>query len=61
MSLTSAAVSASDLRNTNWLMLYKEVITVYSENHVKHVRVLCGQNTEFHFNVKVGYPCALKR
>jgi hypothetical protein len=27
-----------------WLMLFKEVITVYTENHIKHINKLCGQN-----------------
>jgi hypothetical protein len=65
MSLTSAAVRVSDLTNASWLILYKEIITVYSKNHVKHMKVLCGKNTEFLFNVKAGdmysYHCALKR
>jgi hypothetical protein len=27
-------------------MQFKEVICVYSENHMKHVNALCEQNTE---------------
>jgi hypothetical protein len=30
----------------NWLMLFREIITVYSENHMKHINKFCGQNTE---------------
>jgi hypothetical protein len=30
----------------NWLMLFKEIIPVYSENHMKPINTLCGQNTE---------------
>jgi len=32
-------------------MLYREIIAVYSEIHMKHINTLCGQNVEF-FNVK---------
>jgi hypothetical protein len=35
------------------LMLYKEIITVCSEIHTKHINTLCGQNVEF-VNVKPG-------
>jgi hypothetical protein len=28
-------------------MLFREIITVYCENHVKHINILYGQNTEF--------------
>ena len=34
-------------------MLYKEIITVFSQIHTKHINTLCGQNTEF-LNVKAG-------
>jgi hypothetical protein len=27
-------------------MLFKEIITVYSENHTKHINTLCGQNAK---------------
>jgi hypothetical protein len=29
-----------------WLMLFKEIITVYSENHTKPINTLCEQNEE---------------
>jgi hypothetical protein len=29
----------------SWLMLFKEVIAVNSENHRKRTNTLCGQNT----------------
>jgi hypothetical protein len=32
---------------TNRLMLFKEIISVYCENHMKHTGTLCGQNAEF--------------
>jgi hypothetical protein len=28
-------------------MLYREIITVYSENHKEHIKTLCGQNAEY--------------
>jgi hypothetical protein len=30
----------------NWLMLFEEIIVVYSENHMKPIHTLCGQNEE---------------
>jgi hypothetical protein len=37
----------------SWLMLFKEIIAVYSEEHMKHLNTLCGQYAEL-LNVKVG-------
>jgi hypothetical protein len=31
--------------------MYREIIAVYSEIHIKHINTLCGQNVGF-FNVK---------
>jgi hypothetical protein len=31
----------------NLLMLFRETIAVYCENHMKHTNALCGQNAEF--------------
>jgi hypothetical protein len=46
-----------------WLMLFRGIIAVYSENHTKHTNTLCGQNTEL-LSVKEGgvysYHCASK-
>jgi len=28
-------------------MLYREIISIYSENHKEHIKTLCGQNAEF--------------
>jgi len=33
-------------------MLYREIITVCPEIHIKRINTLCGQNVEF-FNVKL--------
>jgi hypothetical protein len=30
----------------NWLMLFKEIIAVYCDNHTKPINTLCGQNEE---------------
>jgi hypothetical protein len=37
-----------------WLMLVREIITVYSENHMKPLNTLSGQSADF-LTVKVGY------
>jgi hypothetical protein len=37
-------------RPTSQLILYGEIIAVFSE-HFKHVHIVCGKNVEF-FNVK---------
>jgi hypothetical protein len=33
-------------------MLYREIISTYSEIHTKHINILCGQNVEIE-NVKL--------
>jgi hypothetical protein len=44
-------------------MLFKEIIAVYSENHMKYITTLCRQNEEL-LNVKASdthsYHCVLK-
>jgi hypothetical protein len=37
----------------NWLILFRKIIAVYSENHTKSMNSLCGQNAEL-LIVKVG-------
>ena len=37
---------------TSQLMLYKEIMAVCSEIHIKHTHTLCGQNVEL-LNVKL--------
>jgi hypothetical protein len=60
-SKTSQHIS---MTTVNWLMLFKEIIAVYSENHAKPINTLCGHNSELS-NVKVAGACskhyALKR
>jgi hypothetical protein len=31
----------------NRLMLFRETVAVYCENHTEHTNTLCGQNAEF--------------
>jgi hypothetical protein len=35
------------------LMLFRETVAVYCENHIKHTDTLCGQNAEFWY-IKAG-------
>jgi hypothetical protein len=35
------------------LMLFRETVAVYYENHTEHTNTLCGQNVEFWY-VKAG-------
>ena len=37
---------------TSQLMLYREIVAVCSEIHIKHINTLCGMNVEF-VNVKL--------
>jgi len=37
---------------TSQLMLYREIMAVCSEIHLKHINTLCGQNVEL-VNVKL--------
>jgi len=38
-------------------MLYREIIAVCSEIHIKHINTVCGQNVEL-LNVKPGGVCS---
>ena len=40
-------------KKTSQLMLYKEIMAVCSQIHIKHINTLCGQNVEL-LNVKLG-------
>jgi hypothetical protein len=31
----------------NHLLLFRETVAVYCENHTEHINTLCGQNAEF--------------
>lgn len=41
------------ITNTNWLMLFREVIAVYSDNHTKPTNKLYGRNS-FLLNAEIG-------
>jgi hypothetical protein len=47
----------------NWLTQFKEIISVYSDNHTNPINTFCGHNAEF-VNAKHGgaynYHWALK-
>jgi hypothetical protein len=40
-------------RKINQLMLFRETIAIYCENHTEHINTLGGQNAEFWY-VKAG-------
>jgi hypothetical protein len=35
------------MTKTNRLILLREIIAVYYENHTEHINTLCGQNVDF--------------
>jgi hypothetical protein len=39
--------------NISWLVLFREIITVFSGYHMKPINTLCGKNAEL-LNVKAG-------
>jgi len=47
-----ALVGQISVIKTIQLMLYREIIAVFSQIHTKHINTLCGQNAEF-LNVKL--------
>jgi hypothetical protein len=36
----------------NGLMLFREIIAVYCENHTEHINTLCGQNAKYFITLK---------
>jgi hypothetical protein len=44
---TSQEAHSVSITTTNRLMLFRETIAVYCENHTEHINTLCGQNVEF--------------
>jgi hypothetical protein len=60
--LTSKITQCVSITIISWLVLFKEIITVHSENH-RNINAFCGQNAAL-LSVKVGgtysRPCALK-
>jgi hypothetical protein len=45
--LTSRGTHYVSTTKTNQLMLWKEIVAVYCENHMKPTNTLCGQIAEF--------------
>jgi hypothetical protein len=45
-SVTSQETYYVSATKPNRLMLFRETVTVYCENHTEHINTLCGQNTE---------------
>jgi hypothetical protein len=43
---TSQRTPSVYITNTSQLMLYREIIAVFSEIHTKHINTMCGQNEE---------------
>jgi hypothetical protein len=39
--LTSKKTQPASMTTINWLMLFREIIAVYSENHTKHTNTTC--------------------
>jgi hypothetical protein len=48
------------ITNINWLTLFNGIIAVYSQNHMKPVDALCGQNAEL-LSIKAGGTCTYHR
>jgi hypothetical protein len=36
-------------------MLYREIITSFSQIHTKHINILCGQNVEFVLSLDLAF------
>jgi hypothetical protein len=55
---TSKRTPYFTITKINWLTLFKEVIPVYTEKHMKPINTLCGKTAEL-FIVKIGgaYCC----
>jgi hypothetical protein len=55
---TAKKTQPVSITKISWLMLCKEIIAVYSENHTKYINTLCEQNAEI-LVVKAGKPTYL--
>jgi hypothetical protein len=42
----------------NWLMLFREIIAVYCENHTEHTDTLCVGKMQGLVNIAVGDTCS---
>jgi hypothetical protein len=59
---TSQETHADSITKPNRLMLFRETVAVYCENHKEHINTLCGQNAEFLYVTESGtysYHCAV--
>jgi uracil DNA glycosylase len=43
---TTKKTERNSMTTINWLILFKEIITVYTENNMKPINMLSGQNAE---------------
>jgi len=50
--VTTGLQRVKSVIKTSQLMLYREIIAVFSEIHTKHINTVCGQNVEL-LNVKL--------
>jgi hypothetical protein len=50
---TSQETCCFSIIKTNWLTQFSEIICIYSENNMKHIKIFCLLNEEF-VNVKAG-------
>jgi hypothetical protein len=50
---TSQETHCTLFTKTNLFMLFREIISVYSDNHIKYINEICDGNAEF-FNFKAG-------
>jgi hypothetical protein len=55
--LTSKKTQHVSIKKINWLMLFKLIIAVYSENRTKPINIRNGQNAEL-LNVKLDGACS---
>jgi hypothetical protein len=44
----------------NWLLLFKETVAVYTDNHMKTTNTLCWQNAELMFKQVEHIPLCFK-
>jgi hypothetical protein len=52
---TSRETRYASVTKPNRLVLFRETVAVYCENHTEHADTLCGQNAEFRVLKRVAY------
>jgi hypothetical protein len=45
-SVPTAKKTKVSISKISWLMLFREIIAVYPENHTKPINTFCGQSAE---------------